>query len=59
MVARRVIMPVTMEEEETKKLGILPSERFRYFNNPRAAEGTGMRALAPIYLVAGAQPQLE
>ena len=29
--ARRALMPVPMTEDEAKKLGVLPSERFRYF----------------------------
>jgi hypothetical protein len=29
--ARRAIMPVPMADEEAKKLGVLPSDRFRYF----------------------------
>ena len=29
--ARRAIMPVPMTEDEAKKFGVLPSERFRYF----------------------------
>jgi hypothetical protein len=29
--ARRAIMPVPMVEDEAKKFGVLPSERFRYF----------------------------
>jgi hypothetical protein len=29
--ARRALMPVTMTKEEEKSLGVLPSDRFRYF----------------------------
>ena len=33
--ARRAIMPVPMTEDEAKKFGVLPSERFRYFQGGR------------------------
>ncbi|WP_439923340.1 AAA family ATPase [Nitrobacter sp. JJSN] len=48
--ARRAIMPVPMTEDEAKKNGVLPSERFRYFKLVDAKSNLAPRSAdAPWY----------
>ena len=42
--ARRAIMPVTMTEDEAKKFGVLPSERFRYLKVVDAKSNFALRS---------------